>query len=516
MTSVFDHPILAAIDLGSNSFRLKIVRVENNQLYTLDILRESIRLAAGLDENQQLDGASQQRALACLARFGERLHGLPKDAVRAVGTNALRLAKNSSKFLQQAETALGYPIEIIAGREEARLIYLGVVYSLPQIDGKRLVVDIGGGSTEFIIGQGVNPLNLESLNMGCVSHSLKFFPNGKITSTNMQQAEYAARDEIRTISNQFTHPHWDVAFGSSGSARALGEIFEQSGLANGNEGDINLAGLERLRELLLNAGDVTRLNLPGLKPERAPVLPGGLAIMLAAFRELGIARMQITSSALREGVLYDLLDRAHDQDMRDVMVHQMMQCYHVDAPQALRVERLAKHLAQQFLGEHTNQQSLRTLSWAASLHEIGLSIAYEGYHKYTAYILKNADMPGFTKKEQNRLSLLTLAHRGGLTKMRGLLDSAEDVALVMALRLAVIFCRNRNNAPLTIPHPASRIADCVPLVQLKIQARFSGTKFYLELDSQWLTQHPLTHAALQAEVKEWQEFGYGMQITQAA
>ena len=504
MTSVFNHPILAAIDLGSSSFRLKIARVENNQLYTLDILREPIRLAAGLDENQQLDGASQQRALACLARFGERLQGLPKDAVRAVGTNALRLAKNSSKFLQQAEAALGYPIEIIAGREEARLIYLGVAYSLLQMDGKRLVVDIGGGSTEFIIGQGVNPLNLESLNMGCVSHSLKFFPNGKITSANMQQAEYAARNEIRTISNQFTHPHWDVAFGSSGSARVLGEIFAQNRLANGDasviKGDINLAGLERLRELLLNAGDVTRLNLPGLKPERAPVLPGGLAIMLAAFRELGIARMQITSGALREGVLYDLLDRAHDHDhdhdMRDVTLRQMMLRYHADAPQAERVWRFANNMAQQFLDEQIAGSTLRILNWSANLHEIGLNIAYEGYHKHTAYILKNADMLGFTKKEQDRLSLLTLAHSGGLEKMRGLLDSAEDVALVMALRLAMIFCRNRNNAP-----------------PPKIQARFSGTKFYLEIDPEWLVHHPLTHYALQAEVKEWRGFGYGMQIT---
>lgn len=501
MTNVFNYPILAAVDLGSNSFRLKIVRVEDNQLYTLDILREPIRLVAGLDESQQLDVASQQRALACLARFGERLQGLPKEAVRAVGTNALRRAKNSGKFLKQAEIALGYPIEIIAGREEARLIYLGVAYSLPQIYGKRLVVDIGGGSTEFIIGQGIIPLDLESLNMGCVSYSLKFFANGKITQANMRQAENAARDEIRTISTQFVYPHWDVAFGSSGSARVLGEILEQSGLAKDDnsaaKGEINLVGLENMRELLLNAGDVTRLNLPGLKPERAPVLPGGLAIMLAAFRELGITRMQITSGALREGVLYDLLDRTHDQDMRDVTVHQMMRRYHIDVPQAARVERLAGHLAQQFLGEHTSPQSLRTLGWAASLHEMGLHIAYENYHKHTAYLLKNADMPGFAKKEQDRLSLLTLGHHGGLGKMRGLLNNAEDLALVMALRLAVIFLRSRNDAK-----------------QPAINARFSGTKFYLEINSQWLTQHPLTQVTLQAEVKEWQAFGYGMQITE--
>ncbi len=462
-----EHPILAAVDLGSNSFRLKIVRAENNQLYTLDILREPIRLTAGLDEDSQLDAASQQRALACLARFGERLRGFPANTVRAVGTNALRMAKNSSEFLQQAQATLGYPIEIIAGREEARLIYLGVAHSLPQMTGKRLVVDIGGGSTEFIVGQGVQPLKLESLNIGCVNHSLKFFANGKITQSNMQQAELAARDEIRAIKNEFTHTHWDAAFGSSGSARVLSEIFEQSGYS---DGDITLAGLERLRELLLETGNVSRLNLPGLKAERASVLPGGLAIMLTTFRELGIQQMQITSGALREGVLYDLLGAAgdagsnqssgHDLDLRDVTVQQLMRHHAVDALQAARVAHLAQHLGQQFLvleipdqgtldqksqDYPTSAPALTALTCAAKLHEIGLNISYESYHKHSAYILNNADMPGFSKKEQAHLSLLTLAHRGGLAKMRGLLNGADDLALVMALRLAVIFCRSRND-----------------------------------------------------------------------
>jgi len=528
-----EHPTLAAVDLGSNSFRLKIVRVENHQLITLDILREPIRLSAGLDEDSQLDAASQQRALACLARFGERLRGFPANSVRAVGTNALRMAKNSNAFLQHAESALGYPIEIIAGREEARLIYLGVAHSLPQMAGKRLVVDIGGGSTEFIIGQGVQPLKLESLDIGCVNHSLKFFANGKITQSNMQQAELAARDEIRAIKNEFMHTHWDTAFGSSGSARVLSEIFEQSGLANDDaslsNGDITLAGLERLRELLLEAGNVSRLNLPGLKAERAPVLPGGLAIMLTAFRELGITQMQITSGALREGVLYDLLDAAGDArvnhdvdqnpDLRDVTVQQLMQHHAVDALQAARVAHLAQHLAQQFLAhdildqeipdqgtlvpksqDHpTSAPALTAVTCAAKLHEIGLNISYESYHKHSAYILNNADMPGFSKREQAHLSLLTLAHRGGLAKMRGLLNGTDDLALVMALRLAVIFCRSRNDENPPVIH-----------------ARFSGTKFYFKIDSEWLAQHPLTAATLQAEAKEWQTFGYGMQITQAA
>ncbi len=485
------QPILAAVDLGSNSFRLQIARVENDQLYMLDGLREAVRLAAGLTEDKRLDKPAQQRALACLQRFGERLRGLPREAVRAVGTNSLRVAKNAPEFLQQAEAALGFPIDVIAGREEARLIYLGVARGLPQSEGKRLVLDIGGGSTEFIIGSNLHPLKLESLYMGCVSYSVRYFPEGKINKSDLKQAELAARNEVQTIVTEFSQGHWDVALGSSGSARVLCDILEQNGYSKSG---ITREGLEQLRAQLLKAGDVNKLELQGLKPDRIPVLPGGFAIMYAAFCELGIESMQPALGALREGVLYDLLGRFHHNDMREVTVQQFMRRYHVDARQAARVAHLADLLVRQFLLEQISEDESQLLAWAANLHEIGISVAHSGYHKHTAYILANADMPGFSRKEQNHLGLLALAHRGGLEKLRGMLNTPQQLAQAMALRLAALFYRNRSDIGL----PA-------------MQGRFSGTKFHLVLSPGWLAQNPLTEAALQDESKQWKDLGVSMQ-----
>jgi len=485
------QPILAAVDLGSNSFRLQIARVENDQLYMLDGLREAVRLAAGLTEDKRLDKPAQQRALVCLQRFGERLRGLPREAVRAVGTNSLRVAKNAPEFLQQAEAALGFPIDVIAGREEARLIYLGVARGLPQSEGKRLVLDIGGGSTEFIIGSNLQPLKLESLYMGCVSYSVRYFPDGKINKPDLKQAELAARNEVQTIATEFSQGHWDVAFGSSGSARVLCDILEQNGYSDSG---ITREGLEQLRAQLLKTGDVNKLELQGLKPDRIPVLPGGFAIMYAAFCELGIESMQPALGALREGVLYDLLGRFHHNDMRAVTVQQFMRRYHVDARQASRVAHLADLLARQFFQGQISDDESQLLAWAANLHEIGISVAHSGYHKHTAYILANADMPGFSRKEQNHLSLLALAHRGGLEKLRGMLNTPQQLAQAMALRLAALIYRNRGDVEL----PA-------------MQGRFSGTKFHLVLAPGWLAQNPLTEAALQEESKQWKDLGVSMQ-----
>lgn len=486
------QPILAAVDLGSNSFRLQVARVENDQLYMLDSLREPVRLAAGLTGERLLDQAAQQRALICLQRFGERLRGLPREAVRAVGTNSLRVAKNAAEFLQQAEAALGFPIEVIAGREEARLIYLGVAHGLPQSGGNRLVMDIGGGSTEFIIGSGLKPRKLESLYMGCVSYSLRFFPDGKISKTNLKQAELAARNELQTIAAEFSRGHWNVALGSSGSARMLCDVLEQNGYSSGG---ITRPGLEQLRAQLLGAGDVRRLDLQGLKADRVPVLCGGFAIMYAAFCELDIERMQPALGALREGVLYDLFGRFHDNDMRDVTAKQFMRRYHVDVRQAERVTLLAQQLAQQFLSGQTQEEALQLLGWAASLHEIGISVAHSGYRKHTAYILANADMPGFSSKEQGRLSLLALAHRGRLDRLRDQSIAPQDIALIMALRLAVLFYRNR--ADIAVP---------------AMQVRYSGTKFHVLLAPGWLAQNPLTDTALQEETKQWKELGVSLQV----
>lgn len=488
------QPILAAVDLGSNSFRLQVARVEGEQLYMLDGLREPVRLAAGLTPDRYLDAEAQQRAFAALRRFAERLRGLPRKAVRAVATNTLRVARNAAEFIPQAEQILGYPIEVIAGLEEARLVYLGVAHGLPQSGENLLVIDIGGGSTEFIIGNGLIPLKMESLYMGCVNYSSRFFPDGKITKQNLKQAELAARNELQTILADFKG-QWQQALGSSGTARAIAEILELNGYGNG---DITRAGLDKLRAYLLHAGDVRQLELQGLRPDRKPILAGGFAILYAAFCELDIAGMEAASGGLREGVLYDLWGRSHNNDVRTVTVQQFMQRYHVDTRHAERVARLANLLAKQFFAEEIEEDLQNLLNWAARLHEIGISVAHSGYHKHTAYILANADMPGFSKKEQTRLSLLALAQRGSLGKLQGQLNAA-DYILAMSLRLAVLFYRSRSDSILPF-----------------LRGRCSGSKFHLSVDAQWLEQNPLTEAALQEEVKQWKTLGLGLHISTQA
>ena len=483
--------ILAAVDLGSNSFRLQVARAEGDQLYMLDGLREPVRLAEGLSDDKFLDAEAQQRALVALGRFAERLRDLPSVAVRAVGTNALRVAKNAPDFIVQAEHVLGFPIEVISGREEARLIYLGVAHGLPKSDDNLLVMDIGGGSTEFIVGNNLTPLKLESLYMGSVSYSTRFFPDGKITERKLEKAELAARSEVQSIAADY-RGQWQYALGSSGTAKSIAEILEANGYS---QGGITREGLEKLRTRLIKEGDVNKLDLPGLRPDRAATLAGGFAIMYAAFREMEITTMQPALSALREGVLYDLWGRFHNNDMRDVTVQNFMRRYNVDVNQVGRVTRLADMLARQFFASDASESALHFLGWVASLHGIGIRVAHSGYHKHTAYILANADMPGFSKKEQARLSLLALAHRGNLKKLQGMLSDEEDCVLAMSLRLAVLFYRNRSDIVLPVLH-----------------ARFSGTKFYLSIDPDWLAQNPLTETALQDEVKQWKTLGVSLQI----
>jgi exopolyphosphatase/guanosine-5'-triphosphate,3'-diphosphate pyrophosphatase len=486
------QPLLAAVDLGSNSFRLQVARVENDQLYMLDGLREAVRLASGITADKRLDQASQKRALECLQRFGERLRDLPREAVRAVGTNSLRVAKNATEFLKLAEEALGFPIEVIAGREEARLIYLGVAQGLPQDEGRRLVMDIGGGSTEFIIGEGLQPIHLESLYMGCVSYSGRFFADGKISKSNLKQAELAARNELQAIISEYSHGHWGLALGSSGTARVISDVLEQNGFSSAG---ITREGLEKLRAKMLEVGDIAKLDLPGMKADRVPVFAGGFSIMYAAFCELGIELMRPALGALREGVLYDLLGRFTHNDMREATVQQFMRRYHVDHAQTKRVGKLAAHLAQAFADDHTDEEDMQLLTWACNLHEIGISVAHSGYHKHSAYILANADMPGFSRKAQQYLSLLALSHRGKLENVRDQLTEWPVTAKVMALRLAALFYRNRSDVVLP-----------------EMRGQFSGTKFHLHLNGDWLAQNPLTETALQAEAKQWKSLGISLQV----
>jgi len=490
------HETLAAVDLGSNSFHLQIGRVVDGQIYALDSLREVVRLGAGLTEEKRLDRASQARALEALRKFGERLRGLPKEAVRAVGTNALRVAKNAPQFMREARQVLGFPIEVIAGREEARLIYLGVAHSLPIAAHRRLVIDVGGGSTEFIIGTGYEPQLTESLYMGCVSYSLKYFPEGRIDKGRMKRAELAARQEISGIVRAYRGTGWEEAVGSSGTARSIEAILRENGFSG--EG-ITREGLERLRGLLIKHERVDPDRIAGLRANRAPVLPGGVAILGAALDELDIESLRVSDGALRHGVLYDLLGRVqHHGDMREATVVQFMRRYHVDPPQAERVRALALAIYDALMvgveRDRDDDPDRIMLDWAARLGEIGLSIAHAQYHKHSAYVISNADMPGFSRMEQQRLARIVLAQRGKLEKVDDTGPESSDWSLVFALRLASLILRRRVDLKLPL---------------LRVAADASG--FSLELPQAWLEENPLTATALESEADYWK--AVGMKLT---
>ncbi len=484
------YETVAAIDLGSNSFRLQVGRVVDDQIYTLDSMKESVRLASGLTADKRLDSAAQARALEALRRFGERLRGLDEGAVRAVATNTLRVAKNAAEFLPLAEAALGFPIEIIAGREEARLIYIGASHSMPSASYKRLVVDIGGGSTEFIIGKRHEPQLMESLYMGCVSYTQRFFPDRRIDRKRLREAQIAAAKEIELIAHDYQRLGWKEAVGSSGTARAIADVLELNGLNPNGESGITRVGLDKLCAMLVKAGSAEALDLPGIKGDRLPVFPGGVAIMSAIFEELDIERMTYADGALRLGVLYDLLGRFHHHDMRDSTVKQFRRRYQVEGDQVERVESTALSALRQLSEDAPSEVDEQFLSWACRLHEIGISVAHNAYHKHGAYILTYADMPGFSKKDQARLAMLVLGHRGKLEKLGALPAVDSAWMLIFCLRLAVLLHRTRDDRAL----PAWRV-------------KRSGNGFLLELPADWLAANPWTAAAFGEEAQVWKQVG---------
>ena len=504
--------LVAAVDLGSNSFRMLVAQAVNTpsgtQLRPIDTLRESVRLAAGLTDNKLLGNDAYQRGLTAIRRFGERIRGFDPSHVRAVATNTLRVAKNAHQFVEEAQLALGFPIEVIAGVEEARLIYIGAAHEVPAVHGNRLVVDIGGGSTEFIIGKGYEPKLMESLYIGCVSHSMRFFPKGNIDSHAFKEAELAARREIQVISGAYLKSGWKQVIGSSGTARALAELILNNDLNShidgltmgrmaGASGLITRDGLKALKKHLLKYEHVSQVELIGLKDDRRSVWPGGLAIMLAVFDELGIEEMGVTDAALRTGVLYDLLGRSQHVDMRYVTVEQFMQRYAVDREQATRVGKLAGEFLAQLPKPDVENRSdnIALLQWAANLHEIGLSISHNGYHKHSAYIAGNADMPGFSKNDQARLAALLIGHAGKLGKLASN-SSFNDWRMLFCLRLAQVLCRGRNDNDLP-----------------KVKVSEHGGSYLVSLSKEWANEHPLTEFSLQKEAAEWERVGRSYELS---
>lgn len=494
-----DQPeTLAAVDLGSNSFRMVIARVVGEELRPLDRLREGVRLAECLDDRRRLTKEGRRRALECLSKFGQRLRDFPSGSVRAVGTNTLRKARNGESFLQQAEKALGHRIEIVSGQEEARLIFLGASHSVPHAEQKRLVVDIGGGSTECVVGRNFEPEYAESLYMGCVSLTMAHFPKGRLSRDNMRRAEVAARLEMRPVKAKFRRLGWQRATGASGTVHAVADILRLNGWSDQG---ITPEGLKRLRKKILAAEHVDRLQLDGLRSERAKVLPGGVAILRAVFDSLDIESMTVSSGAMREGLLYDLLGRFRHQDARHRTIQRFIEQYHVDTAQSARVKTCAVNLLHQVAGRwHLDPEwGADCLSWSADLCEIGISMAHGGFHKHSSYIIDHSDMPGFSVQDQRTLARVVRGARrkfphaifAELPKSRATTASR----LCVLLRLAVVLNRSRSRRQL-------------PDIQLSAK----GRRLKLHLPPEWLLEHPLTRADLEQEAIYLKAAGYNLSM----
>ncbi len=495
MTSTeFTH--VAAVDLGSNSFHMIVMQLSDGRLQVVDKIKESIRMAAGLDDDNCLSEAAMDRAIDCLLRLGQRLRNMPKGSVRIVGTNTLRKAKNSEEFLVRAEEAIGHPIDIISGREEARLIYLGVSHSLEDDSKSRLVMDIGGGSTEFILGQQFKSKKAESLHMGCVVFSKKFFKQGGIDLRSMHKAELAALMELETIEKRYQKIGWETAIGASGTILAIRNVIAAKGWS---EDGITLEALSKLKKYLIAAEHVDNINLEGLASDRTAIFPGGVAILSAAFKSLGIERMYISDGALREGVIYDLLGRIRKEDVREGTVETLEQHYRTNTEQADRVEKLALEFLEQpsqswMLDE--NQQHLR---WAARLHEIGTAISYSQYHKHGFYLLSNLDMSGFSRRDQQLLATVVRGHRRKfpVLEMEELSKIYRVIAeqLCVLLRLSVVLHRSQSDVAL-------------PAIRLKTNEK----KIKLIFPENWLEEHPLTKADLRQESEYLKAAGYFLSL----
>ncbi|WP_263261829.1 exopolyphosphatase [Pseudomonas sp. RIT-PI-S] len=478
--------LIAAIDLGSNSFHMVVAKTNQGEIRILERLGEKVQLAAGIDEQRQLNEESMQRGLDCLKRFAQLINGLPLGAVRIVGTNALREARNRAEFIRRAEALLGHPVEVISGREEARLIYLGVSHTLADTPGKRLVTDIGGGSTEFIIGHRFEPLMRESLQMGCVSFTQRYFRDGKITPARYAQAYTAARLEIMSIENALRRLGWDEAIGSSGTIRAIGAALKAGGQGSG---EVNAEGLAWLKRKLFKLGDTDKIDFEGIKPDRRAIFPAGLAILEAIFDALELQRMDHCEGALREGVLYDLMGRHGHEDVRERTLSSLMERYHVDLDQAARVEEKALSAFDKVAASWDLDDGVwrDLLSWAAKVHEVGLDIAHYHYHKHGAYLIEHSDLAGFSREDQHMLALLVRGHRRNIPRER-FAEFGENggklIRLCVLLRFAILF------------HHIRGIQE-MPQVQLHA----NGDALDVVFPDGWLENNPLTQAdfALEAE-----------------
>lgn len=494
-----DYDVLAAVDLGSNSFHMIIARLRDGHFQIMDRLREMVQLRAGLDKQNVLSDESQTRAIACLERFGERIRHLPAGKVRVVGTNTLRIAENSREFLRKARQALGHPIEIVTGEEEARLIYMGVSRSLAFDNTRRLVMDIGGGSTEFIIGEGLEGLRRESLEMGCVSFSQRFFNDGNVSQLRIQAALLTAAIKLRSIQRPYQNLGWVEAVGASGTIRTVASIVTAQNWSE--NGVITNEALDKIIAHMVEAGHQDKFQLEGLSPERANVLAGGVAVLKASFDRLKIDRMIVSDGALREGLLYDLQGRIQHDDERDRTVNSLARRYHVDEAHAERVSKMATEFYEQVADEWqiNTEEQLHRLQWAAKLHEVGLEISHYQYHKHSSYLVAHSDLPGFSREEQQALAAMVRGQRRSFPRkhIKQLSDEMQQATLrlTILLRLSLVF--NRGRSEKTDTH---------------VGLSLHRNTLILTLPEGWLEEHPLTEADLLQERQELKEIDIRLKI----
>lgn len=490
--------VMAAIDMGSNSFHMVLARLEGGEVRPVQKLAEKVMLAAGLDAKNNLSDEAMERGLACLRRFAQMAGTIDPHWIRCVGTNTLRRARNAEKFLARVREVLNCPVEVVAGREEARLIYLGVSHSLPDTPGRRLVFDIGGGSTEFIVGERFDALITESLHIGCVEYRERFFNKGSISSKQFDKAVTAARREIASIEIACKKVGWESVVGSSGTVRAVEGAAQACGYCTLN---VTRDALYKLRDRVVKAKSINEIDIPGLKEDRRSVFPSGLAILIAICEQLGVDRLGSSEGALREGVLYDMLGRLAPEDVRERSIQSMLKRYSVDIEQAKRVQSVAIGMFDQVSRDwHLQDEEWRDLlGWAALMHEVGLAISHSGFHKHGAYVLTHSDLPGFTKQEQQVLATLVISHRRKLrdTQFEALppLMRLPALRVALLLRLAVVLNHSRHEA-------------VVPTLLLDAQPRRLAVRF----PSGWLLERPLTEAGLQEELEVWPKLGVELEV----
>jgi exopolyphosphatase/guanosine-5'-triphosphate,3'-diphosphate pyrophosphatase len=451
-------------------------------------VREPIRLAAGLDADGNLTLTAQQSALNCLKNFRTVLAAYKLDAVRVVATSAMRVARNSGAFLPEAELAIGHPIEIISGEEEGRLIYMGVANAVGQPGERRLVIDIGGGSTELILGRGQEIDKVESFSVGTVKQSLSFFIGGRVDAPSFEAAILSARSHFEDAAPPYHPQYWKQCYGSSGTARTIADIIVKNGLGR----EVNAQSLELLKQRFIEFGHVSKIDMPGLKPDRAGTIIGGLAILIGLVHELDIPVVQPIEAGLRMGVMWDLHLRSTKRDRREQSVQACVQRFHVDQRRANRVADDALALYAQT--KPASDQYTRHLYWSALLHEMGMVVSHTGYHKHAAYMIENADLPGFTAREQRIMGRMIVAHKGNLRKVAEVLNEADFAKAIVALRLSVLFMHSRID---------------IDFSQIRLRCK---SRIELEIRRDWVAEHPTLSYWLEKEQEQWNEVGVDFTI----